>query len=63
MQVTIDNLATAQTNLSAAKSQISDVDVAAETAQMTKEQVLSQAGLSVLSQANSLPQAALKLLG
>lgn len=62
MQVTIDNLSTQQTNLSAAKSQISDVDVASETAEMTKEQVLSQAGLSVLSQANQLPQAALKLL-
>jgi flagellin len=63
MQVTIDNLTTQQTNLSAANSQITDVDVAAETANMTKEQVLEQAGLSVLSQANSLPQAALKLLG
>jgi flagellin len=62
MQVTISNLAVAQENLSAAQSRISDVDVAAETAQLTKSQILSQAGLAVLAQANQMPQSALSLL-
>jgi flagellin len=62
MTVTVSNLSNAQTNLTAANSRITDVDVASETANMTKEQILSQAGLAVLAQANSLPQAALKLL-
>jgi flagellin len=62
MSVTISNLATAHENLSAANSRIRDVDVASETATMTKGQILSQAGLAVLSQANQLPQAALSLL-
>ncbi len=52
-----------QTNLSAALSTIQDVDVASETSQLAREQVLAQAGASVLSQANSAPQLALKLLG
>ena len=63
MQVTISNLATSHENLSAANSRIRDVDVASETAQLTKSQILSQAGLAVLGQANQLPQGALKLLG
>lgn len=62
MSVTIANLSTSYTNLSAANSRITDVDVAEETASMSRSQILSQAGISVLSQANSLPQAALKLL-
>jgi flagellin len=62
MQVTIDNLAVSQENLSAANSRIRDVDVANETANLSKAQILSQAGLAVLSQANQLPQAALTLL-
>lgn len=62
MSVTISNLATSYTNLAAANSRITDVDVAEETASMSRSQILSQAGISVLSQANSLPQAALKLL-
>lgn len=49
-------------NLSAAESRISDVDVATEMATMTRNQVLSQAGTSMLSQANSIPQMALTLL-
>ena len=50
-------------NLSAANSRIRDVDVAQETADMTKNNILSQAGVSVLSQANQAPQLALKLIG
>ena len=49
-------------NLSAAESRISDVDVATEMATLTRNQVLSQAGTSMLSQANSIPQMALTLL-
>ncbi|MFN0249709.1 MAG: flagellin [Kofleriaceae bacterium] len=62
MNVTISNLASSHENLSAANSRIRDVDVADETASMTKAQILSQAGLAVLSQANQLPQSALSLL-
>lgn len=62
MAVTISNLATSHENLSAANSRIRDVDVASETAMMTKMQILSQAGMAVLAQANQLPQAALSLL-
>lgn len=62
MTVTIANLASTQEHLSAANSRIRDVDVASETASMTKSQILSQAGLAVLSQANQLPQSALSLL-
>jgi flagellin len=51
------------TNLSSALASIQDVDVAAETASLAREQVLAQAGASVLSQANQSPQLALKLLG
>jgi flagellin len=49
-------------NLLAAESRIADVDVAKEMAAMTRNQVLAQAGMSMLSQANSLPQMALSLL-
>ncbi len=62
MSVTISNLATSHENLSAANSRIRDVDVASETATLTKMQILSQAGMAVLAQANQLPQAALSLL-
>jgi len=62
MQVTISNLSVAQENLSAANSRIRDVDVASETSTLTKSQILSQAGLAVLAQANQLPNSALSLL-
>ena len=62
MQVSISNLGMQQENLAAANSRIRDVDVASETANLTKGQILSQAGLAVLAQANQLPQAALSLL-
>jgi flagellin len=62
MTVTVSNLAVTQENLSAANSRIRDVDVAQESANLTKSQILSQAGLAVLAQANQLPQSALSLL-
>ncbi|MBK8101579.1 MAG: flagellin FliC [Planctomycetes bacterium] len=60
---TINNLAITVENLSAAESRIRDVDVAYETAQLTRNSILQQASISVLSQANSIPQSALSLLG
>jgi flagellin len=60
---TIANLAVAHENLSAANSRIRDTDVAAETAEMTRNSILMQAGVSVLGQANTIQQVALKLLG
>ncbi|MBN2341407.1 MAG: flagellin FliC [Deltaproteobacteria bacterium] len=60
---TIKNLATQRENLSAANSRIRDVDVAEETVTQTRSQILMQAGISVLSQANQLPQMALALIG
>ena len=62
MQVTVSNLSVTSDNLTAANSQIRDVDIASETSEMSKDQILSQAGLAVLSQANQIPQAALTLL-
>jgi flagellin len=62
MSVTVSNLATSVENLTAANGRIRDVDVAEESAKMTKSQILSQAGLAVLAQANQLPQSALSLL-
>ncbi|WP_154945359.1 flagellin [Pseudoalteromonas atlantica] len=60
---TISNLANIQENVSASRSRIQDTDFATETAEMTKNQILQQAGTSILSQANQLPQTALSLLG
>ncbi len=59
----INTLGISDENLSAAKSRIADVDVARESAELTKNNILVQAGVSVLSQANNFPGAALKLLG
>lgn len=59
----ITNLSTNETNLSAARSRIEDADYATEVANMTKSQILQQAGTSVLAQANQLPQNVLSLLG
>lgn len=58
----INNLGITEENFSEANSRIRDVDVASETADMTKNQILNQAGISVLSQANQTPNFALKLL-
>jgi len=59
---TISNIASNVENLESARSRILDADFAAETAQMTKAQILQQAGVSILSQANSIPQNVLGLL-
>ncbi|WP_110691736.1 FliC/FljB family flagellin [Salinicola halophyticus] len=58
----IDNLSTTTTNLSAAKSRIEDADYAVEVSNMTRAQILQQAGTSVLAQANQVPQGVLSLL-
>jgi flagellin len=60
---TISNLSNIQENVSASRSRIQDTDFAVETANLTKNQILQQAGTSILAQANQLPQAALSLLG
>ncbi len=60
---TVTNLQNTSENLSAARSRIRDADFAAETANLTKSQILQQAGTAMLSQANSLPQGVLSLLG
>ncbi len=62
LQSTINNLQVAVENTSAAESRIRDVDVASETAIMTRNNILTQAGTAILSQANQAPQAALSLL-
>ena len=59
---TISNLQSISENASAAKGRITDTDFAAETANMSKNQVLQQAGTAILAQANQLPQAVLSLL-
>lgn len=63
LQITIDNLASANENLSAANSRIRDVDVGSEMGNMVSNQILAQAGSAMLSQANALPQIALSLIG
>lgn len=59
----IQTIQSSSESLSAANSRIRDVDVAEETSQMARTQVMMQAGISVLAQANQAPQIALKLLG
>lgn len=62
LQSTVNNLSITDENFSAANSRIRDVDVAAETADLAKNNILNQASVSVLAQANNAPQFALKLL-
>ncbi len=62
LESTINNLQTTSENLSASRSRIRDADFAAETANMTRSQILQQAGVAMLSQANSLPNNVLSLL-
>ncbi len=59
----ITNLSTTETNLTAARSRIEDADYAVEVSNMTRAQILQQAGTSVLAQANQVPQGVLSLLG
>jgi len=63
LEVAQASIQTMRLNLNAANSRIRDVDVASETASLSRNQVLSQAGVSVLAQANQLPNLALNLLG
>lgn len=62
LESTVSVLNIQKESLASAESRISDVDVATEMANMTKNQVLAQAGISMLAQANSIPQMALSLL-
>ncbi|WP_408608410.1 flagellin [Desulfogranum mediterraneum] len=59
---TISNLKNVSENLTAARSRIRDADIAQETSEMTKANILQQAGVSILTQANQTPQLALSLL-
>ncbi len=59
---TINNLSAAHENLSAANSRIRDTDVAKESANFTRGQILMQSGIAVLAQANQLPAMAISLL-
>jgi flagellin len=63
MSFTINNLSNVQSNVSDARSRIQDVDFASETAELTKQQILSQTSSAMLAQANQIPQTALSLLG
>jgi flagellin len=63
LEVTINNLQVARENFKAAESRIRDVDVATEAAELTRLNILQQAGAAVLAQANQAPQLALQLLG
>ncbi len=63
LENTISNLETQAQNLQAAESRISDVDVATEMTEFVRNQILTQSGVAMLSQANSLPQMAMQLIG
>jgi flagellin len=62
LEHTLNNLATYQENLTASESRIRDVDMASEMVEFSKDQILQQAGTSMLAQANQAPQAVLSLL-
>jgi len=63
LQNTVSNLTIQAENLQAAESRISDVDVATEMTNFVRNQILAQAAVSMLAQANSLPRMALNLIG
>jgi flagellin len=63
LQHTVNSLSVAAENTTAAESRIRDTDMAKEMTQFSKSQILSQAGIAMLAQANSAPQSVLKLLG
>jgi flagellin len=63
LEYTITGLDTARENLTASESRIRDLDFASEMTEFTRNQILNQAGVAMLSQANSMPQLALQLLG
>lgn len=62
LEFTISNLSNISENVSAARSRIQDTDFAAETANLTRSQILQQAGIAMLAQANAMPQSVLSLL-
>jgi flagellin len=62
LDYTVANLQTTVENLTASRSRIQDADFAAETAELTRTQILQQAGVAMLAQANALPQSVLALL-
>jgi flagellin len=63
LQSTTQNLAVSDENLSAANSRIRDADIAAESSELTRNNILAQAGVSILAQANNVSNLAMKLLG
>jgi len=63
LESTINNLSTTSENLAASRSRIMDADFASETANLSRNQIIQQAGVSILAQANQQPQIALALLG
>jgi len=63
LEMTISNLGNMYENMAASNSRLKDVDIAEESARLASEQILSQAGTSMLAQANQLPQSALSLIG
>jgi flagellin len=63
LESTINNLSTTSENLSASRSRIMDADFAQETAALSRNQIIQQAGVSILAQANQQPQIALALIG
>ncbi|MFK7929796.1 MAG: flagellin [Myxococcota bacterium] len=63
LESSLNSMETYTTNLAAAESRIRDIDFASETANMTKLNIMQQAGTAVLGQANQLPQGALRLIG
>ena len=63
MMNTVNNLAATSENVSAARARIQDADIAAESAQLSRVQILQQAGTSILAQANQAPQQIMQLLG
>ena len=63
LQSVINNLSITDENMSEANSRVRDIDVASETAELAKNNILVQSGVSVLSQTNNSPSVALKLLG
>ena len=63
LTIAVDNLSVTTENLSAALSGIQDADIASESAEFTKNNVLMQAGVSMMSQANAIPNLSLRLIG
>ena len=63
LQSVINNIMISKENLSAANSRIRDTDIAEETSELTKQNILMQTGVSVLGQANTTLKSALNLLG